>query len=151
MNIEDLTKVVTNTAGTHYFANGNFSWTEGLRGNSDANVVTVDGKKAIKLSRTTEQLFKIQFATGKIKAGDHLIVEVARTNSNENLGFFPVTQTMVDNTPSYDIHGYTNAWLPKDDTSDATKTYTLDYIIRQADINSINATTENIVLVMIKK
>lgn len=146
MDLKDVTEVVTNDADTHYFANGNFSWTAGLRGNSDANVVTVDGKKAIKLSRTTEQLFKIQFATGKIKAGDHLIVEVARTNSNENLGFFPVTQTMADNTPSYAIHGYSNAWLPKDDTSDATKTYTIDYIIRQADINSINATTENIVL-----
>jgi len=156
MNIQDLTAVVeTNEAGTRYFANGQFSWTAGLRGNNNANVITVGSNKFVRLPAPNDnggnylnRLLTIQFATGKIKAGDHLVVDVARCTSDGNcdLGFFLIKQTMNNNVPSYTRPDLTSALLYYANTKDATRTYTIDYVIKEADINTINATTQNLVI-----
>lgn len=155
MDLKDVTEVVTNTAGTHYFANGNFSWTAGIRGSDNTNIVTVGSNKFVRLPAPNDdggnylnRLLTIQFATGKIKAGDHLIVDVARCTSNGNcdLGFFLIKQTMNNNVPSYTRPEITSALLLYANTEDATKSYKIDYVIKDADINTINATTQNLVI-----
>lgn len=152
MNIEDLPDMVSNDAGSKYVSNGQLVWPAGLKGNDDANVITAGGKKflRLKMSNPESNHLKIQFAEGKIHAGDHLIMEVARVsvaNQTPNLGFTIVKQTTENNQTSYSASGgYPNVVVPYGDSSDAEKTYKIDYVIKESDINNVGVNLQNIVI-----
>lgn len=145
MNIEDLTAVVTNTAGTKYVSNGQFSWTAGLRGNNDANIVTSNGNNAISMGcAVNEERLTFLFANGKIQAGDHLLVEIVRCINRGTIGFYTVKQTTTDGNVSYNL--LNSKSLTYGNSSSLTSAYSLDYVITKEDINSVNASTSNVIL-----
>ncbi len=148
LNIEDLVsgadKKITNVAAPWYCSNVTLFWKGGLRGNNDENIVTVDGKQYIKLSKDPNKHIKIQFDKGKVKPGDILSFDVARTTSSNNcdLGLFTVKQA----GDSYTLIDPTSAVISYANSSDASKSYTLNYTIKSTDINTVDANTENIVI-----
>lgn len=144
----DDARIVTNPAGIKYVSNGQFVWPAEL----DANVITVGNKNFLRLKMSNPETnhLKIQFAEGKIHAGDHLIMEVARVsvaNQTPNLGFTIVKQTTENNQTSYSASGgYPNVVVPYEDSSDAEKTYKIDYVIKESDINNVGVNLQNIVI-----
>lgn len=141
LNLEDVPSIMNNSAGFRPCSNGTFYWTAGLRGSNDANIKTVDSKSFIQLERDASKHFKFEFATGKIKAGDYLVFEVARCSSTNNcdLGLFTVKSDGTINDPTSILLKYANS-------SDDKKTYTINYAIQEKDINTVNSTTQNIIL-----
>jgi hypothetical protein len=145
MDIEDLTAVVTNTAGTKYVSNGQFSWTAGLRGDNDANIVTSNGKNAISMGCAVDkERLTFLFANGKIQAGDHLLVEIVRCINRGDIGFYTVKQTTTNGIVSYKLLNRTN--LTYRNSSSLTSAYSLDHKITKEDINSVDGSTSNIIL-----
>lgn len=145
MDIEDLTAVVTNTEGTKYVSNGQFSWTAGLRGDNDANIVTSNGNNAISMGCAVDkERLTFLFAKGKIQAGDHLLVEIVRCINRGDIGFYTVKQTTTNGIVSYELLNRTN--LTYGNSSSLTSAYSLDHKITPEDINSVNASTSNIIL-----
>lgn len=145
MNIEDLTSVVTNTAGTKYISNGQFSWTAGLRGDNDANIVTSNGNNAISMGcKVDEERLTFLFENGKIQAGDHLLVEIVRCINRGDIGFYTVKQTTTNGSVSYKLSK--KEYLTYGNSSSLTSAYSLNHKITTEDINSVNASTSNIIL-----
>lgn len=145
MNIEDLTSVVTNTAGTKYISNGQFSWTAGLRGDNDANIVTSNGNNAISMGcKVDEERLTFLFENGKIQAGDHLLVEIVRCINRGDIGFYTVKQTTTNGIVSYKLSK--KEYLTYENSSSLTSAYSLNHKITTEDINSVNASTSNIIL-----
>lgn len=166
MNIEDLTSVVTHLddnkkrvldkAGTHYFANGQFSWNLSdnaiYTSNSNGDFLQLDQPNAHNnetgiSSYTHTRFLTIQFAKGRIKAGDHLFAEALKySDTNQDYtGFYMVRPT--DGGGSVIDHSSNDANNPVKPKSDINSdVFTIDHIITESDINNINATTQNIII-----
>lgn len=148
----DDARIVTNPAGIKYVSNGQFVWPAEL----DANVITVGNKNFLRLKMSNPETnhLKIQFAEGKIHAGDHLIMEVARVNVADQtsdlpgLGFTIVKQATNNNQPSYSVpqDGYPGTQITYENSSSTTQTYKIDYILKEDDINNVGVNLQNIVI-----
>lgn len=144
LNLEDVPSIMSNSgnsAGFRHCMNGTFYWAAGLWGSNGENIKTVDSKSFIQLERNASKHFKFEFETGKIKAGDYLVFEVARCSyfNNCDLGLFTVKSDGTINDPTSILLTYANS-------SDDKKTYTINYAIQERDINTVNSTTQNIIL-----
>lgn len=147
LNITDLFKNgenegISNNQGSWVCQNATLYWTAGLLGEDNANVVTVGDKKFVKLERTADKYIKIQFAKGKIKAGDKIQMEVIRCVADQDMGFFTVKQTEENAM----VKEYNSQYMPKANYPNMETVYTLNYSIEASDINTVDENTENIIL-----
>lgn len=148
LNIDDVCSVISNSAElkTYSYNNENitFSWSAGLRGDNDANVVKKNSNDFLRMGREADKHLKIQFKKGTIQAGDHIVINVARCTSDGNcdLGIFTIKQT----NSTYSIIDPTSALLSYNSTTDDTKSYNICYILTENDINTVDDNTQNIIL-----